>query len=227
MAKNHVLLYNQLMKIFEGMHKYVWIEFGVWFFILCVAVAGIRIHHYHKQKELVTYQIFMSDVDGLIVGSPVKFMGVQVGYIGRVKIVSNDVYLKLVITEDGMEIPKGSVATVEFNGMGGSKSLEIYPPTEESIASKKIIVVQDPKRLHDSLGLLNDMFDKLGSITNKMSFFAKEADEVLHDQARLNNAHNVEANIDMFDGWIDDAVVRRKEFINKINTKSKKGVENE
>lgn len=83
----------------------------------------------------MTYK-FLCDVDGLIVGSPVKFMGVQVGYIEKVKIVSNEVYLKIVITAKDVELPKGSIATVEFNGMGGSKSLEIYPPTDESIAEK-------------------------------------------------------------------------------------------
>ena len=208
MAKNHVLLYNQLMKIFEGMHKYVWIEFGVWFFILCVAVAGIRIHHYHKQKELVTYQIFMSDVDGLIVGSPVKFMGVQVGYIDRVKIVSNDVYLKLVITEDGMEIPKGSVATVEFNGMGGSKSLEIYPPDEESLATNKLIVVKEPKRLHDSLGLLNDMFDKIGSITSRLSFFARETNGP--DLSSGIHTVGIENNLNVLNKWIREFKVKKE-----------------
>ena len=141
------------MKNFEGIHKYIWIEFVIWFFILCLVVVGIKIHRYHSEKELVTYQIFMQDVDGLIVGSPVKFMGVPIGYIDKVKIVANDVYLKLIITEKDVELPKGSIATVEFNGLGGSKSLEIYPPTKESAASGKIIVVQSPKRLHDSLGL--------------------------------------------------------------------------
>ena len=112
------------MKIFDGIHKYILIEFGIWFLILCAVVAGIKIHHYHKEKELVTYQLFMPDVDGLIAGSPVKFMGVQVGYIEKVKIVANDVYLKIVITDKDVVLPKGSIATVEFNGMGGSKSLE-------------------------------------------------------------------------------------------------------
>lgn len=161
------------MKLF---HKYVWIEFAIWFVILCIAVAGIRVYKYHKAKELVTYQLFMPDVDGIIVGSPVKFMGVQVGYIDKIRIVSNNVYLKVVITNKDVTLPKGSIATVEFNGMGGSKSLEVYPPTEESLASEKLIAVQSPKRLHDSLSLLNEMFDKIDSIMGRMSFFANEAE---------------------------------------------------
>ena len=90
------------MKIFSGIHKYVLIEFAIWFFILCIAVTGIRIHNYNKEKSLVTYQIFMPDVDGLVVGSPVKFMGVQVGYIEKIRIVREDVYVKIVITDKGV-----------------------------------------------------------------------------------------------------------------------------
>ena len=188
------------MKIFDGIHKYILIEFGIWLLILCAVVAGVRIHHYHKEKQLVTYQLFMPDVDGLIAGSPVKFMGVQVGYIEKVKIVANDVYLKIIITDKDVVLPKGSIATVEFNGMGGSKSLEIYPPTDESLASNKLIVVQNPKRLHDSLGLLNDMFDKLGSITTKVSFFAKETG--VTDISEGIDVAGIETNMELLNKWI-------------------------
>lgn len=188
------------MKIFDGIHKYILIEFGIWFLILCAVIAGVRIHHYHKEKQLVTYQLFMPDVDGLIAGSPVKFMGVQVGYIEKVKIVANDVYLKIIITDKDVVLPKGSIATVEFNGMGGSKSLEIYPPTDESLASNKLIVVQNPKRLHDSLGLLNDMFDKLGSITTKVSFFAKETG--VTDISEGIDVAGIETNMELLNKWI-------------------------
>ena len=211
MAKNHVLLYNQLMKIFEGIHKYILVEAVIWFFILCVAVTAVRIHYYEKEKKLVTYQIFMPDVDGLIVGSPVKFMGVQVGYIEKIKIVSNDVYLKIVITDKDVELPKGSIATVEFSGMGGSKSLEVYPPTKESLAENKLIVVESPKRLHDSLGLLNDMFDKIGSITTKLSFFAKETG--VSDFSNGINLPDMQDNMDNFDKLMKEISQIRKEGV--------------
>ena len=218
MAKKYELLYNLLMKIFDGIHKYILIEFVIWFFILCVAVAGIKIHHYHKEKDLVTYQIFMPDVDGLIVGSPVKFMGVQVGYIEKVKIVSNEVYLKIVITDKDVELPKGSIATVEFNGMGGSKSLEIYPPTDESIAENKLIIVQSPKRLHDSLGLLNDMFDKIGSISTKLSFFAKETGAV--EMGKGINVGEIQSNMGLLDKWIKEFSNFKKEGVKDEQRKS-------
>lgn len=193
-------MYNRCMKKLEDIHKYIWIEFGIWFLILCFVVIGIRGYYYHKAKELVSYQLFMPDVDGMIVGSPVKFMGVQVGYVDKIKIVSNNVYLKIVITAKGVTLPKGSVATVEFNGMGGSKSLEIYPPNEESLASKKLLVVQEPRRLNDSLSLLADMFNKIDSITLKMSFFANETGIV--DFKKGIQLDGIQSNMDLLDNII-------------------------
>lgn len=187
------------MKLF---HKYIWIEFAIWLLIVCIGIGAVRFHRIHKAKELVTYQMFMPDVDGIIVGSPVKFMGVQVGYVDKIKIVSSEVYLKIVITDKDVVLPKGSIATVEFNGMGGSKSLEIYSPSPESIASKKLILVQSPKRLHDSLGLLNEMFDKIDSITGKMSFFAHEVG--VTDFENGIELNGIQSNMDLLDKLIKD-----------------------
>lgn len=214
MAKNHELMYNCGMKIFSGMHKYVWLEFAIWFLILCVCISGVRIHNYRKEKALVTYQIFMPDVDGLVVGSPVKFMGVQVGFIEKIKIVREEVYVKFVITDKSVTLPKGSVATVEFNGMGGSKSLEVYAPTEESLAEKKLLVVQNPTRLNDALGLLSEMFDKIDSITTRTSFFAKETG--MDNMESGIKLYEMQTNMNVFD-----------KIIKKVSDIKNEGVENE
>lgn len=205
------------------MHKYAWIEFAIWFLILCVIVTGIRFHHYNKEKALVTYQIFMPDVDGLIAGSPVKFMGVQVGYIEKIKIVSNNIYLKIVITSKDVTLPKGSIATVEFSGMAGSKSLEVYPPTKESLATNNLIAVQNPKRLSDAMGLLSEMFDKIGSITTKLSFFANET-----GVTDINNGidvKDIQTNMNIVENWMR-GISGIKSNIKKENSENSKGVEN-
>lgn len=198
----------------EDILKYIWIEFAVWFLILFFVIAGIRIYNYKSAKKLVTYQIFISDADGLIVGSPVRFLGVPVGYISKIKIVSNDVYMKFVITAKDFELPKGAIATVEFNGMGGSKSLEIYPPTKESLLSGKIIAVQNPMRLNDSLALLGDMFNKIDSIITKISFFARETGVV--DVKNGINVQDIEDNINT----ANDLMQKVKRETNSDVTKS-------
>lgn len=87
------------MKKFDNMRVYAWIEFVIWLIIVAIAVLGIRYHHYKSQQQYKSYQIFMEDVDGLIVGSPVKFLGVQIGYVKKIQIVSSSIYIKFVITQ--------------------------------------------------------------------------------------------------------------------------------
>ena len=125
-----------------------------------------------------------------------------------------DVYVKIVITDKGVTLPKGSVATVEFNGMGGSKSLEVYPPSQESLAINKLIVVQPPTRLNDAMGLLSEMFDKIGSITTRMSVFAKETGMDEGDTGI--NLDEIQSNMNIFDTMMKE-----------VSDIKNKGVENE
>ncbi len=220
MASSKNYLFHDIigtMKKISEIHAYVWIEFAIWFILLSIVVAGIRIYRYNQAKQLSTYQIFMSDVDGLIVGSPVKYMGVQIGYISKINIVANEVYVKFIVTEEGMQLPKGSIATVEFSGLGGSKSLEIYPPDEESLATDKLIVVNSPKRLHDSLGLLNDMFDKIGSITSRLSYFAREAGLGQNSSpVPVINMEDIRKNVQTADKYVDDLAAEKAKINNKM-----------
>ena len=205
---------KDMVKDFK-LHFYAWIEFFIWLLIICFVIAGIKIYHYDKTKELKTYQIFMPDVDGMIVGSPVKFMGVQVGYIQKINIVNNTVYVKFVITEKDVSIPQGSVATVEFNGLGGSKSLEITQPTEETLASDQYIVINQPKRLHDSITLLNDMFDKIGAIGTRSAYFLNQFEAETKDMKNINPAI-ITREINKVDDVLDRMEKNNKDFKNRI-----------
>ena len=181
----------------KDIHKYIWLELGIWVFIILSLLIGIRIHSYNSTQKLMSYQIFLPDVDGLIVGSPVRYLGVRVGHIEKIKIISDEVYIKFVIDDKDLQLPKGIIATVEFNGMGGSKSLEIYPPTKESIASGKIILVSNPVRLRDAMALLDHMFDKIGSITSRVSYFA--------DETGINDMENSGLDIKQMESNLDKA----------------------
>ena len=77
------------------------------------------------------------------------------------------------ITNPDVYIPQGTNVTVEFSGMAGSKSLELYLPDANTYIenSTPVLSVMPPKRLHDALGLLNDMFKKLASICKLLDIF--------------------------------------------------------
>ena len=192
-----------------------WAEAIIWIIVISLVIFGVRYHNYKAKKELKTYQIFLQDVDGLIVGSPVRMMGVAIGYIEKVKIVSDTVYVKFVLNDKNASIPKGSIATVEFNGLGGSKSLEIYPPTEQSLASNKLIVTKRPMRRNDSIGLIDDMFDKLTSMIIRGSRFATEMSTFMPKKGTMSLKKN-EQDIKEINKLIDNLQQNRQEFKTKL-----------
>ena len=192
-----------------------WAEAIIWIIVISLVIFGVRYHNYKAKKELKTYQIFLQDVDGLIVGSPVRMMGVSIGYIEKVKIIGDTVYVKFVLNDKNAYIPRGSIATVEFNGLGGSKSLEIYPPTEQSLASNKLIVSKRPMRLNDSIGLIDDMFDKLTSMIIRGSRFATEMSTFMPKKGTKKKKKN-EQDIKEINTLIDNLQQNRQEFKTKL-----------
>ena len=146
---------------------------------MLIFVSFISLNSIYKEKnDENDYQIFLQDVDGLIVGSPVRMMGIEVGHVTKIKPTNNEVYVKFILTTPDVYIPQGARVTVEFSGMAGSKSLEIYPPDKiiDNSNSTPVLSVMPPKRLHDALGLLNDMFKKLASISYTASTFGNKLD---------------------------------------------------
>ena len=126
-------------------------ELLIWLIVVFIIVAIINTTKmYIESNDENDYQVFLQDVDGLIVGSPVRMMGIEVGHVTKIKPVKDEVYVKFVITTPDVYIPQGTRITVEFSGMAGSKSLELYLPQEGDYIDKTtpLITVMPPKRLH-------------------------------------------------------------------------------
>ncbi len=156
----------------------------IWLIIVAVSVLGFRYCKYQNQKQFKSYQIFMEDVDGLIVGSPVKFLGVQIGFVKKIQIVASSVYIKFVITQKDLVLPVGAIATVEASGLGGSKALEIYPP-QKGAYHNKIIVTKDPTRLGKVMSLFNDIFKEMDAIFGTLD----------HASNQFDLEHGIPANV--------------------------------
>jgi len=154
-------------------------ELVVWLLIIFVTIFSIRFYFANKQNSLPTYRIFMQDVDGLIEGSAVRLMGVPIGYVKNIYIVQDHVYVKFVLTNKDITLPKGIIATVEFNGMAGSKSLELYPPDNVSRASGNLVTIKRTSRLGAALGLFDDMFAKFDSILVRCNYFSEQLDTIM------------------------------------------------
>lgn len=173
-----------------------WIaELLIWVLLIFIT-AFISLYVYNKNiREKHTYYVFFNDVDGLIKGSPVKIQGYQVGYVSDIAIVDEDVFITFIITDKDMIMPKKLAATVEFTGMGGSKSLELYIPKEGSMA-KNYISTTEPKRLQDFYVYQNQIANNLITMTtNFMNMMTpKNTDTVVNfikDPIVLEQIHNI------------------------------------
>ena len=110
------------------MRRPILIEIFVWSVILFV-IFSIAIFTYSKIfVEPNIYTIEFKDIGGITKGSPVRFMGMNVGYVRYLKSEGKHINVQIIITEKNMKIPNGTVARVEFYGLGGSKSIELMPP---------------------------------------------------------------------------------------------------
>ena len=194
------------------MRLYFLAETMIWVIIITITVGIIRYCHAQKQKEFKTYRIYMEDIDGLIEGSPVRMLGTSIGYIKTVKIVQGSVYVKFVITDKTVSLPKGVIATVEFNGMAGSKSLELYPPDELSKAEGNMISIKKTNRLSNALGLLDNMFSKFMSIIVRCQVFA-DSMGVFEQDVKRTKYHK--DSILKFDKLLDKSVVNMEDFKSK------------
>ncbi len=155
-------------------------ELLAWLIVILIIVLVFFFIRVNGRNNGNSFAIYMPDVDGLIVGSPVRTMGIEVGHVTKIKPLHDEVAVKFVITNKTIELPQGTVATVEFSGMAGSKSLELYLPNEKTYidSSVPMLAVSSPKRLHDAAGLLNEMFKSIGKIIAVSSRFGKKISEI-------------------------------------------------
>lgn len=110
------------------MKKPILIEIVVWSAILAIVFTVVIFAYSKLFVEPNIYTIEFKDIDGITKGSPVRFMGMNVGYVRNLTSKPKHIDVQIIVTRKDMKIPNGTVARVEFYGLGGSKSIELMPP---------------------------------------------------------------------------------------------------
>lgn len=197
-------------------------ELLFWLVIILIITAFSTFNYINKIKTDNNYNIYLPDVDGLIVGSPVRMMGIEVGHITKIKPTNEEVYVKFIIPDKSIVIPQGTVATVEFSGMAGSKSLELYLPEKQTYINNDvpILAVNPPKRLHDAMGLLNEMFDKINAIIFTSSSFGQKVKQI---NLPSENTQDIGSFVNYADKVINDANKKALDLENKLDGVSENG----
>ena len=195
------------------------IELSIWFLLL-VFVLGIGYIAKQNYNQHKTYQIFLQDVDGIIKGSPVRMMGIHVGYVRKVKIINDMVFVDFIINQDGIEIPKGSKVTVEFTGLGGSKSIEIYTPKDKVPKGSQTFEVQQPRRLGAALSLLDSMLEKISAIMFQCTSFTDSINRAFSQAETPKSNKPMSEVLNDTDSWLDET----QKKMNKNNNIRKRGM---
>lgn len=191
-------------------------ELLFWLVVILIITAFSTFNYINKVKTDNNYNIYLPDVDGLIVGSPVRMMGIEVGHITKIKPTNGEVFVKFIIPDKSIIIPQGTVATVEFSGMAGSKSLELYLPDKQTFINKDvpILAVNPPKRLHDAMGLLNEMFDKFNAIIYTSSSFGQKVKQI---DMPAGNAQDAGSFVNYADKMVDQANKKAVDLEKKLD----------
>lgn len=187
--------------------KYIWFfEIIAWLLIISVSLFFFIYNTAIKENKNNSYYTFFDDVEGLVQGSPVRLMGINIGYIRDVKIFDNKVFVSFLVTKDNVKIPKRATATIEFYGLGGSTSLELDPSTADELSNEEILLKGKSYRVQDFWDgqelVSNVMIDIYGGIgrtiqnadlLNNKQLFKQSAliKEYAKETSKINTAQSI------------------------------------
>ena len=188
-------------------NKAVIIEILIWITVIATVIAGILLIHHKVCIKPNIYSIYFKDIDGITKGSPVRFMGINVGYVRKLTSIDKQIVVQILITKKNMKIPKGTKARVEFYGLGGSKSIELMP-TE--IKDSKTITTTDNIRIGDVVHQVKSFVQILEIIEKFVQSLDKNAIEDM-----LEGVENITPDI------IKNAEIEMKKTEANLNVKIK------
>lgn len=134
------------------------IEILILIFLFGLIATGVLLFNHYKYEKPNSYNIVFKDIDSIVKGSPVRFMGINVGHVVKLKRKNKYIICKIRITKKGVKIPDLTRAKVAFNGLGGSKSIELLPPLTNDSDVRGIVAVES-LRINDLAGMVKDLVD--------------------------------------------------------------------
>lgn len=202
------------------------ITIGILLFSLLLFV-GIDKFREHL-NSLPSYTVTFKDVDGLSVGSPVRLMGKQVGNIIKLELYKSEIYVTFRLMNKKPVIPDGSIASIQFTGIVGSRSLEIIPQKRKHLTNNNMIYSQEPIRINSIMHVQTTIFENVLEYCNGLlAFLTKNSIDSTKKELHNTSKYMQESNQSM-DGALEnikqsgaDISKNTKEIKNFVNEQNK------
>lgn len=155
----------------------IFIVAGVALFIAALFYIGSKQNLFTKTVEL--FAIFPS-VGGLTQGNSVQFAGIKVGTVESIEIIASDKVKVSMVVDNKVQqyIRKNSEATINSDGLVGSKVLVISSGTENS----------PPVDEDDTLNAVKPL--EIGDILKNLNESTKEAQEIVGNISEISDKIN-------------------------------------
>jgi len=193
------------------------------FIVFCLGFASFWSYKiFFVEKNAHT--LYFTDVDGIVKGSPVKFLGVTIGHVEKINYIKENgmISVKFVITKKDIEIPEGSSATVQFAGIAGSRSIEIEPPKNNK-SPYGIIITKNPIRIKDLFEFGCSYAQAVIGVENELKILPiNTIYKVLDKTSKNYNWDNIDKSFDNASNRIKDSEVKFKKIIDKEDSINKK-----
>ncbi len=172
------------------------LKVGIFIFIgiVVLSVMVFSIGNFYSVKRGYTMDIIFSFANGISVGAPVRYAGVEVGEVQDIKVYfderANQPMVRILVwVSQNTWVSEDAVATINTLGLLGEKYLEITPGTKEARLLKKGDALRgyDPisteeltRETRETLAKLDDVIEGIAEIVGDEEFQVSIKNTVLN-----------------------------------------------
>jgi phospholipid/cholesterol/gamma-HCH transport system substrate-binding protein len=132
---------------------FIFVAIGI-FLYLSINIKALRF----DKHQFYTYRAYFDDTGGLVVRSPVKIAGVEVGWVDAIELLDNGKAEVIMHVNKNNRLSKNAYAMIHQDNLIGTKTLEIDPGTPDTGILLPGSTLSMPGRTPASIGELLDQF---------------------------------------------------------------------
>ncbi|MDO8603239.1 MAG: MlaD family protein [Candidatus Omnitrophota bacterium] len=182
------------------------LKVGIFIFIgiVILSVIVFSIGNFYSVKRGYNMNVVFSFANGIGVGAPVRYSGVQVGEVQDIKVYFDEkenkplVRLNIWVSQNTW-INENANASINTLGLLGEKYLEIFPGTRDTRLLQKGDTLRgnDPVSTEELTRSTKELIEKLGILTESVN-------KIAGDEALRASLKNIFSNMEALSGDLRD-----------------------